>query len=422
MYPTRLACALALALTTASPAFASAQSEAKGFVEDSSLGLFLRNAYISRDYKQGAQDKAEWGQAGTLNFRSGFTQGTVGVGVDAHAMYAVRLDSGRGRSGAGGIDFFRRDNDGKPRHDLGKGGAALKVRISDTVLAYGDLRPTLPVLNHDASRLLAETFTGTMLTSNELRGLTLHAGRFHAESRKSDVGRDSARLKAINVLGGNYQFNEQIGVAVYGSGIDDVMKQQYVGLNYSLPLQADDALNFDFNAYNTRMDKRFDADKSKNRIWSLAATYSTGAHAVTVAHQRSSGDIGYPYGFYQDEGWIGNGGSTIFLANSFWSDFNGKDERSWQLSYAIDFASYGVPGLSYVIAYVRGNNIDAGSSSRGNEREWFNQLSYTVQNGAAKDLSIRLRGSALRVSEHARGYNSEGNEVRIFVNYPLDLF
>lgn len=37
---------------------------------------------------------------------SGFTQGPVGFGVDGIAQYAVRLDGGRGRSGAGGIDFF----------------------------------------------------------------------------------------------------------------------------------------------------------------------------------------------------------------------------------------------------------------------------------------------------------------------------
>ena len=88
----------------------------------------------------------------------------------------------------------------------------------------------------------------------------------------------------------------------------------------------------------------------------------------------------------------------------------------------MDFAEYGVPGLSYRIAYVRGDNIDAGAAKRGKEQEWFNQLSYKVQSGAAKDLSVRLRASALRVSEDARAYNSEGNEVRVFIDYPLNLF
>ena len=356
-----------------------------------------------------------------LNFASGFTQGTVGVGVDAFGMYALRLDSGRGRSGAAGIDFFRQDSSGRPERDVAKAGAALKLRFSNTVIAYGDLRPTLPVLNHDNSRLLPESFTGTLLTSNEIDGLQVHLGRFHAESRKSDEGRDSGGLKGIDVIGGSYAFSNTLSAAVYASDVEDVLKRQYVNLNYTLPL-ASDALNFDLNAYRTRQDKKFDPTEGRNNIWSLAATYSTGPHAFTLAHQRSSGDVGYNYGFYQSEGWIGNGGSTIFLANSYWSDFNAKDEHSWQLSYAVDFAEYGVPGLSYRIAYVRGDNIDAGAAKRGKEQEWFNQLSYTVQSGAAKDLSVHLRASALRVSEDARAYNSEGNEVRVFIDYPLNLF
>ena len=410
-----------LGLASATPALAAGQADARGFVEDSALDLFLRNAYISRDYKQGRQDKAEWGQAGVLNFASGFTQGTVGVGVDAFGMYALRLDSGRGRSGAAGIDFFRQDSSGHPERDVAKAGAALKLRFSNTVIAHGDLRPTLPVLNHDNSRLLPESFTGTLLTSNEIDGLQVHLGRFHAESRKSDEGRDSGGLKGIDVIGGSYAFSNTLSAAVYASDVEDVLKRQYVNLNYTLPL-ASDALNFDLNAYRTRQDKKFDANEGRNTIWSLAATYATGPHAFTVAHQRSSGDVGYNYGFYQSEGWIGDGGSTIFLANSYWSDFNAKDEHSWQLSYAVDFAEYGVPGLSYRIAYVRGDNIDAGAAKRGKEQEWFNQLSYTVQSGAAKDLSVRLRASALRVSEDARAYNSEGNEVRVFIDYPLNLF
>lgn len=84
-------CLLALGIATASQAMANDQEAAKGFVEDSHLDLFFRNGYISRDYKHGRQDKAEWGQAATATFTSGFTQGTVGVGVDAFGLYAVRL-------------------------------------------------------------------------------------------------------------------------------------------------------------------------------------------------------------------------------------------------------------------------------------------------------------------------------------------
>jgi len=235
-----------LGLVTATPAVAGGQADAKGFVEDSTLDVFLRNAYISRDYKQGRQDKAEWGQGAIANFASGFTQGTVGVGVDAFAAYGVRLDGGRGRSGAAGIDFFKQDSSGRAASDLAKGGASVKLRVSNTVLAYGDLRPGLPVLNHDNSRLLPESFTGTMLTSNEIAGLELVAGTFHAQSRKSDEGRDSGHLKGIDVFGGSYKFNDALSGAVYASDVEDVLKRQYLNLNYVMPI-ASNSLTFDFN-------------------------------------------------------------------------------------------------------------------------------------------------------------------------------
>ena len=89
---------VALSLFAALPAAASQQSDSQGFIDDSHLDLFLRNAYISRDYHQGQQDKAEWGQGIIATFKSGFTQGPVGFGVDCIAQYAVRLDGGRGPS------------------------------------------------------------------------------------------------------------------------------------------------------------------------------------------------------------------------------------------------------------------------------------------------------------------------------------
>lgn len=110
------------------------------------------------------------------------------------------------------------------------------------------------------------------------------------------------------------------------------------------------------------------------------------------------------------------------MANSFWSDFNYEDERSWQGSYGVDFSQYGVPGLSYKVAYIRGTDINLGANGQGTEREVFNQFKYVVQNGAAKDMSVRLRSSALRVSSNARDKISEGNEVRVFVDFPMSIF
>lgn len=411
--------AIALALMTSVPALAASQADSNGFVEDSSLDLFLRNAYMNRDYKNDRPDSVEWGQAGVLTFTSGFTKGTVGLGVDAFGHYAYRLDSGRGRAGNGGIDFFMVDNNGDVERDVAHAGAAVKARFSKTILSYGDQRPSLPVLSHDDSRLLPETYTGTMITSNEIDGLTVHAGRFHAQHRKSDEGRDSGKLNAIEVLGGSYQFNDNIRAALYASDVEDVLKRQYANLNYIRPLNQGDTLTLDFSGYRTKQDKKWDGAGDRNNLWSLSANYATGAHDFTLAYQRSSGDTGYNYGFYQSEGAVGDGGTTIWVANSFWSDFNAEDERSWQLGYGLDFTEYGVPGLSYNVAYIRGTDINVGGGDSATEREIFNQLKYVVQSGAAKDMSIRLRSSVLRASN---SYVEDGNEVRIFVDFPMNIF
>ncbi|MFJ7316496.1 OprD family porin [Pseudomonas sp. NPDC098747] len=426
---------IALGMLSATQAMANDQAESKGFQEDSSLKVLLRNAYINRDYKDGNDDKAEWGQAAIGTFSSGFTQGTIGVGVDAFGLYALRLDGGKGRSGAGGIDFFKQDNsyqeghNGSAANDLAKAGAAVKFRFSNTVLTYGDQMPALPVLNYDNSRLLPESYTGTLITSREIKGLELNAGRFTAESRKSDEGRDSGGLKSINVLGGSYQFTEHFKGALYASDVEDVLKKQYVNANYVLPFNKDQSLTLDFNGYRTKLDNSYVRENGvtgdDNKIWSLAATFATGPHSFTVAHQRSTGDsnLGYAYGGYQkDQNRVGDGGNTIYLANSYWSDFNAEDERSWQLGYGLDFGAFGVPGLSYNFAYVRGDNITTSTSEGGTEREIFNQFKYVVQSGPAKDLSVKLRSSILRVSQKSSEYNVSGNELRVFVDYPINIF
>ncbi len=419
---------LALGLMAATQAMANDQEASKGFVEDSSATLLLRNAYMNRDKKHGAADQMQWGQGFIGKFSSGFTQGTVGVGVDAFGLYAVRLDGGSGRNGGGGIDFFKRGDSGNAQHDIARGGAAVKFRVSNTVLKYGDQMPSLPVLQYDDARLLPESYTGTSINSKEIEGLELNAGRYTREARKSTEQRDSG-LKSINVFGGSYKFLPNLTASLYTSDVEDVLKKHYLGLNYVHPIAKDQSLTLDFNGYKSDIDKKYvqkaDLTGDDNTIWSLAATYAFGPHSVTLAHQRSTGSTGYQYGWYQNDYGVGDGGSTIYLANSYWSDFNAEDERSWQIAYGFDFSAVGVPGLTYNIAYVRGDNINTHGFGEGTEREIFNQVKYVVQEGPAKDLSVKLRGSWVRTSDSLRDYGKymeDGNEVRIFVEYPISIF
>jgi len=280
----------------------------------------------------------------------------------------------------------------------------------------------MPVLAYDDSRLLPESFTGTLITSNEIEGLELNAGRFTADSAMSSSSRDSVGLNSADVFGGSYQLNENLSASLYFSDVEDVYKKKYANVNYVMPMGAEQALSFDFNIYKTKYDNETIPDAffgdgtfgDDSTIWSLAAKYSVGAHAFILAHQRVSGDAGYAYD-------LGDGGSSIWVANSYYSDFNWKDERSYQASYELDFSSFGAPGLFWKTAYVYGDNIDV-ASGEGKEREFFNQVQYVVQSGPVKDLSLKLRNSIYRSNGALRDAGSPDlNEIRAFVEYPLSI-
>lgn len=408
---------------------AAADPNLPGFVAGSHLDVLLRNAYISRDYKHQKTDKAEWGQAAIATFSSGYTPGLIGVGVDAFGVSALRLDGGRGKSGAAGIDFFEQDDSGHAARDLFRGGAAIKFRFSATELVIGDQMPMLPVLTHDYGRLLPESYNGAMITSKEIYRLVVHAGRFTAQQRKSAEGRDSGGLKSINVIGASYQATDRFSAQLYASEVQAVLSRQYVGAKYVLPVAANDSLTFYLQGYRTEFRPSYVTAHSltgrDNKIWSLSSTYKTGPHSFTVAYQRSTGDnnLGYSFGGYQKgQGRLGDGGNTIYLANAFWSDFNAEDERSWQVGYGLNFDSLGVPGLTYNVAFIQGSNISTRDSSGGSEREVFNQLQYVIQSGFAKNFTVKVRSSALHVSKQSSAYNVSGNEVRIFLEYPIRIF
>ena len=414
---------IALAVVSVAPLTVQAeQADSKGFIDDSSFNVFARNAYFGRDRKGGADDKAEWGQSFVGKLNSGFTQGTVGVGLDILGQYAVKLDTGRGRNNSG-IAFFpvkgynpqTGENDGS-ESQIAKAGAAIKFRVSNTVLSYGDQLPALPVVHYDPTRLLPETFTGTTIASDEIKDLHLDMGRLTRDSAKNASGRDSVHLKSLDFIGGTYKFTPNLSAALYYSDIEDVATKKYVNLNYVQPLSKSQSVVVDFNMYKTNYDSDYTQDGAqKNTIWSLATTYNVNGHSFSVSYQQNTGDRGYDYS-------IGDGG-TIYMANSYFSDFVLEDERSWQLSYEYNFAGLGLPGLMYKTAYVRGDNITTNTGTDGREREFYNQVSYTVQSGPAKDLALRLRSSIYRADSAVNNfYAADMNEIRIFADYPIQIF
>ncbi|MGX4728462.1 OprD family outer membrane porin, partial [Pseudomonas corrugata] len=130
LFPSLIAVALA---GSALPVLAAES----GFVDDAKATLTLRNAYFNRNFTNpnNAQGKAEeWTQSFILDAKSGFTQGTVGFGMDVLGLYSIKLDGGRGTTGT---QLLPVHDDGRPADDFGRLGVALKAKVSKTELKVG---------------------------------------------------------------------------------------------------------------------------------------------------------------------------------------------------------------------------------------------------------------------------------------------
>ncbi|WP_296267623.1 OprD family porin [Pseudomonas sp. UBA6562] len=423
---------MALATVSAAPWAMAQDAQEQGFIEDSHLKVLARNLYWDHDTKGKGGDQREWGQGLRFDYTSGFTTGTVGLGLDVSGYSAFKLDGGRGRAGAG---VLVPDGDGA-KDAAGSGGGAVKLRVSATELRYGNnLRPYNPVFAPADTRLLPATATGFWLTSAELEGLNLEAAHLTAAKDFNSTNSDDDFYAAyagvgtstVDFLGGTYAVNDRLSLSLYTSRYEDIWRQTYVNSLYALPLSDTQSLSFDFNLYRTDDDGRQLAGKIDVTAWSMAVAYTQGAHTFKLTHQRIDGDQPFDYlgmgpGTYHD---------SIYLANSSQLvDFNGPNERSWGAFYDLDMSLYGVPGLTFQARYIRGTGVDGSKVAAGSvydyyadsEDHWERDLTvrYVVQSGPAKDLSLKVRQATHRIGNGKS--SGSADQVRVIVEYPIDVF
>ena len=430
----------AMAMVVSSvPSMVIAEEKNGGFIEDSSLTVLNRNYYFNREHRNGESSPTgngyseAWANAIITKFESGFTQGTIGVGVDAFAMIGIKLDTGGGRNGGrSSFDVLPVNSNGEARDEYTKVGGAAKIRAFDTVVKVGDVFPSTPVVAAGDSRLLPESFTGVTATNTSIEGLTVQGGRLHAMSQpvSSNMRDNFATFYAgpvnspwVGYFGGDYNLNKNVTLSLYSSRLKDVWNQYYAGtgVNYSLSkeLSVFGGLNY-YKAVDEGKKLLGDFD---NNIWSGKVGVKYGAHTLALSHQRNNGNNDFDYLRQSD---------SIFLDNSIqYSDFNSPKERSWMVRYDLDMTSYGVPGLSFMTRYGRGTDADYSNANTtymrrdadGNpltdQKRWERdiEVKYVVQTGTLKDMSFRLRQANTR----ATTFESDLDEVRVIIEYPLAI-
>lgn len=401
---------------TAGALFSIALPASADFIEDSTASLTTRNFYLNRDFRQSgaAQAKAEeWTQGFIAQFNSGYSEGRLGFGVDALAELGIRLDSGPGRRGTGLLPFGPTSQE--PVDDYSELGLTGKMRFSATELRLGTLMPVLPLAYYSDTRLLPSTFSGALLTSQEIDKLTFTAGRLtHANGRDSsgndDISYAGQSSSHLDMFGGDYQLKPNLTLRYHHGELDDIYRQQFAGLVHTLPLSEGMSLRTDLRYFDSRDIGAGKAGRIDNRNVNGMFTLSVGFHRFAAAFQRLSGDSPFPV--------IDTG--TPYVANLVtFNPFIKINEKSWQLRYEYDFVGMGIPGLYFMTRYVAGSDIHSGAVRNGREWERDTDIGYVIQSGPLKGVNMRWRNVTFR---SGNGLTQDLDENRLILAYTLKFW
>lgn len=392
-----------------------------GFFADSTATLQARNYYFSRDFSDivGAnkQSKAqEWGQGFILTYKSGYTPGPIGFGLDALGTLGLKLDSSPDRTNTGLLPV---KGDGSAPDDYSRLGLTFKARFSKTELKVGEVQPNLPVLAFSDIRLLPPSYQGVSVSSGEIAGLTLQAGHLTTTSLRNEAGDEKmiamlghvpqrgAESDGFNYVGGDYAFNtNRTSVSYWHGQLKDIYRQDFVGLKHSQPM-GNWILGANLGYYDAREDGDKLLGKIDNQAFFSLLSAKHGGHIFYVGYQAMYGDSAFPRVFANITP-LGNEVPTY--------EFAYTDERSWQARYDYDFVALGIPGLTTTVRYITGNNVTTGAGYEGKDRERDLDIGYVVQSGTLSGLGIRVRNVMARSN-----YRSDIDENRLILSYTWKL-
>ncbi|APV39121.1 outer membrane porin, OprD family [Pseudomonas frederiksbergensis] len=433
----------------------SAQSEATGFVEGQSITGSTRNWYANEQLKRGSKfsynkngalvdtdRRINWVQGTIVKYNSGFTQGTVGFNTEVAAYNAIALDRDREdlASRFGGVPGDRA-KPGYNRTLTKEGGDAVgqwsklglanvKARFSNTTLTAGRQNFSSPQVDVIGNRPLPSSFQGVSLHSEELENLTFDLATFDRNSPRTEQSQRKFRseyadeiieIDHVNTAGITYQPFASLTTSLWGTQAEDMWNQYYFGASHVLGDSSVLSLTTGLNYYKTVDEGKAVLGEIDNDTYSLSLGLTHQAHSLTFSYQEVNGNEYFDY-LHETNG--------IYLANSLLSDFNGPNEKSFQIAYGLNMAEYGVPGLKFNIYQARGWGIDGTHNKGGayasvqtmdgeHHYEYGIGSSYAIQSGPLKATTVRATYTAHRASEN----QSDGsiNEFRLVTTIPFNI-
>lgn len=424
------------------------QAGAAGFLEDSKASISSRTMYYDADMREGASIPAnrqrETAEGLKFDYLSGFTQGTVGFGIDAQALVGIHLDGGKGHHPTGNSNSFFPSDGNEAADEWSRLDGNVKARFSKTEAHLGGaLAPNLPILIANDSRLLPQTFEGGTITSKEIDNVTFNLGQLeHASGRASSnstglsVAGATQDSNKFQYAGADWKVTKDLLLQYYYANLEDFYKQNFLGLVHVYPIAANQSFKTDIRYFDSSSDGkngdpgfRFNNNNGfaknpgevDNKTWSAMFTYTLGGNAFLIGHQRVNDDGGFVFlnqGNLVDSNGNpeGAGGASFYsFTDATVGSFIRAGENTTFGQYSYDFASLGVPGLKASIAYLNGQDIKAtnGVGKDLSEHETDARIDYVIQTGALKGFGTTLRHGTYRGNTSTL----DQDQTRLIFNY-----
>ncbi|MEX0163971.1 OprD family porin [Pseudomonas brassicacearum] len=422
------------------------QAGAAGFIEDSKASVSSRTLYFDNDNREGGADQRETATGLKFDYKSGFTQGVVGFGIDAQALVGIHLDGGKGQH-PNSNTFVPSDTDGSAVHNWSRLSGNVKALFSKTEAHLGGaLAPNLPILVASDGRLLPQTFEGGTITSKDLDNVTFNAGQLeHATGRASSnstglsVNGATEESNQFRYAGADWKVTKDLTLQYYYANLQDFYKQHFLGAVHVFPISEGQSFKTDLRYFDSSSDGRngdagytFNNNQGyaknpgevDNKTWSAMFTYTLGGSAFLLGHQQVGDDGGF---VYLNQGSVldgngrneGAGGSSFYLfTDSMINAFVRAGENTTFGQYSYDFTALGVPGLKASVAYLRGDDVKTVSgASEYSEWERDMRVDYVVQQGALKGFGTTVRHGTYRSS----GVGTSQDQTRVIFNYTYNF-
>jgi len=379
------------------------------FWRDTQLS-FLPRMYSLNRTRDGAKDIGAWALGGRLQYRSGWWQDRIQLGVSWYTSQKLH---------------GHKDKDGSLLLKPGQQGfsvlgeAYLEVKLTDTTWARLYRQSfDLPYVNRQDTRMLPNTFEAYTLISDASDNLVMGISHVTKMKRRSfdefipmsEAAGFDGTDEPMTMAGARYTFRNGVSIGAINQYAHEYMNTFYAEAT-SVWKFTDEAVVKLAGQYTDQrsVGDEFGGDFDTS-VYGVKAALSYRNATFTLTHTSTDEDsrISSPFGGYP-------GYLSIII-----KDFNRADEDAWLLGFSYDFSRVGIPGLSSFVNYARGDTPDSGKNASPDQEELDVTVDYRFKNGPLKGLWLRGRAAFVDQDDDVSGA-VDLQDYRFIVNYELPI-